>query len=249
MGIFGIFETVKSQILIVEDEKWASDSLQEQLVELLGDSFHTHIVTTVRDAISHLQQYRVDLVFMDIHLADGLSFDIFKTVKVPVPVIFTTAYDNYALEAFKNQGYDYLLKPFELEDLRAALSKVDFVFSKVDAPLAYKTRFLVKFGNRLKTVAVQDIAFFMADDKILFGYTFEGDQVVIDDTLSSLMPKLSPDVFFQINRKFIVNINALQEMIKITRGRIKLQLSAQPKDIEITVSEDRSTDFQNWLNA
>lgn len=186
---------------------------------------------------------------MDVHLADGLSFDIFKKIKVDVPVIFSTAYDNYALEAFKNQGYAYLLKPFELEDLQAALSKVDFVFTNAEEPVSYRSRFLVKFGNKMKTVAVHDIAFFMAEDKILFGYTFECDQVVIDETLTSLMPRLSPDIFFQISRKFIVNINAIQEMVKVARGRIRLNMASQPKDVEIIVSEDRSTDFQNWLDS
>jgi two-component system response regulator LytT len=247
MGIFGNFAFV--QILIVEDEKWAFESLSEQLTELFGNRIIIEGVTSVRDATQHLHKHKVDLVFMDIHLADGLSFDIFKKAKVEVPVIFTTAYDNYALEAFKNQGYAYLLKPFELEDLQAALAKVDFVFAKAEEPVNYKSRFLVKFGHKMKTIAVQNIAFFMADDKILFGYTFEGDQVVIDDTLSSLMPKLTPESFFQINRKFIININAIQEMVKIARGRIKLNMAAQPKDLEIVVSEDRSTDFQNWLNS
>ena len=249
MGIFGNFAFVQIQILIVEDEKWAFESLTEQLTELFGSRIIIEGVTSVRVATQYLDKHRVDLVFMDIHLADGLSFDIFKKTKVKVPVIFTTAYDNYALEAFKNQCYAYFLKPFELEDLQAALSKVDFVFTKAQVPVSYKSRFLVKFGNKMKTVVVQDIAFFMADDKILFGYTFQGDQVVIDDTLSSLIPKLTPDSFFQINRKFIININAIQEMVKITRGRIKLNMTVQPKDLEIVVSEDRSTDFQNWLNA
>ncbi len=249
MGIFGNFAFVQIQILIVEDEKWAFESLSEQLTELFGNRIIIEGVTSVRDATQYLHKHNVDLVFMDIHLADGLSFDIFKKTKVEVPVIFTTAYDNYALEAFKNQGYAYLLKPFELEDLQAALAKVDFVFAKAEEPVNYKSRFLVKFGNKMKTVVVQDIAFFMADDKILFGYTFKGDQVVIDDTLSSLMPKLTPENFFQINRKFIININAIQEMMKVARGRIKLNMSAQPKDLEIVVSEDRSTDFQNWLNS
>ena len=249
MGIFGNFAFVQIQILIVEDEKWAFESLTEQLNELFGARIAIDGVTSVCDATQYLQKHKVDLVFMDIHLADGLSFDIFKKTKVEVPVIFTTAYDNYAFEAFKNQGYAYLLKPFELEDLQAALSKIDFVFAKAEEPVTYKSRFLVKFGNKMKTIVVQDVAFFMADDKILFGYTLEGDQVVIDDTLSSLMPKLSPQNFFQINRKFIININAIQEMVKIARGRIRLHMNAQPNDLEIVVSEDRSTDFQNWLNA
>ena len=136
-----------------------------------------------------------------------------------------------------------------MEDLQAALSKVDFVFAKAEEPTMYKSLFLVRFGNKMKTVAVQDIAFFIADDKILFVYTFDGDKVVIDDTLSSLMPKLLPDTFFQINRKFIVYINAIQEMVKINRGRIRLNMTSLPKDLEIIVSEDCSADFQHWLNA
>lgn len=242
---------MQRKILIVEDERWAYESLSEQLYELLANSISIDFVSTVREAVSYLSKHKPDLVFMDVHLGDGLSFDIFQEVKADFPVIFTTAYDQYALKAFAHRGYDYLLKPFELEDLKTALEKVAFVFQKPKETKGYKSRFLVKFGSKMKSIAIEEIAYFMADDKILFATAFNGEQFVIDETVSSLMPKLSPNNYFQVNRKFIVHIKAISEMHKISRNRIKLKFNPalNPQDIEVIVSEDRSIAFQDWLNS
>lgn len=241
---------MQKQILIVEDEQWASESLSEQLLELLGENISLNFARTVRDAVSFLTKRQPDLAFMDVHLGDGISFDIFQEVKADFPVIFTTAYDEYALKAFQHNGYAYLLKPFETEDLKKALDKVDFIFGKEKTETkSYKSRFLVKYGNKMKSIPVEEIAYFMAEDKILFGYTFSGDTFIVDETISSLMPKLSPGNYFQINRKFIIHINAIDEMMKTTRNRVKLKLVPHILDTDIIVSEDRSTAFQEWLNT
>src|SRR5690606_3007360 len=134
---------MKTHILIVEDEQWALESLSDQLNELLGKDLVLSFASTVRDAIKLISKNTYDLVFMDVHLGDGLSFDIFQEVKTDFPVIFTTAYDQYALKAFEHRGYDYLLKPFELEDLKKALEKVSFIFQKAEESKRYKSRFLV----------------------------------------------------------------------------------------------------------
>lgn len=241
---------MQKQILIVEDEQWASESLSEQLLELLGENISLNFARTVRDAVSFLTKRQPDLAFMDVHLGDGISFDIFQEVKADFPVIFTTAYDEYALKAFQHNGYAYLLKPFETEDLKKALDKVDFIFGKEKTETkSYKSRFLVKYGNKMKSIPVEEIAYFMAEDKILFGYTFSADTFIVDETISSLMPKLSPGNYFQINRKFIIHINAIDEMMKTTRNRVKLKLVPHILDTDIIVSEDRSTAFQEWLNT
>ncbi|QQT25521.1 LytR/AlgR family response regulator transcription factor [Sphingobacterium spiritivorum] len=237
------------RVLIVEDESWASESLLEMLTELWNDEYTAVVKSTVRDVISWLSKNETDLIFMDIHLGDGLSFDIFNHIKIQTPVIFTTAFDEYALEAFRNQGYAYLLKPFELPELKEALSKVESLLPREEIIPHYKNRFLVRYGIRLKSVPVEDIAYFMADDKLLYGFSVQGDRFIVDDALSKLAPRLDPEFFFQINRKFIIHIQSIGEMLKMSRNRIKLQLHPQIlENLEIIVSEEKSHDFQLWLD-
>lgn len=238
---------MQTQILIVEDEDWAVENLSEQLVELLGDTIRLHITRTVRETVSFLKANVVDLVFMDIHLGDGMSFDVFKEVNITLPIIFTTAFDQYALEAFKHRGYAYILKPFQLSDLKGGLERVNFVFDKQDV-MPYKARFLVRYGNKLKSIPTTEIAYFMADDKLVFANTFSGDSYVIDETIGTLTGRLAPETYFQINRKFIVHVSAIADMSKISRNRIKLKLSPPCKE-EVIVSEERSVAFQQWLNV
>lgn len=237
------------KILIVEDENWASESLLEKLNQLISAKFESTIKTTVRDATDWLLKNEVDLIFMDVQLGDGLSFDIFDQVKIQVPVIFTTAFEDYALKAFQHQGYAYLLKPYDEEELEEALHKVTPLFAQQAEEIKYKSRFLVRYGLRLKSIAAVDIAYFMADDKLLYGYTKEGDQFIVEDTIIGLVSRLDPQFFFQINRKFIIHIDAIVDMLKVGRNRIRLQLQPNlPTGVEVIVSEDKSSDFQLWLD-
>jgi len=238
-----------TQILIVEDEDWAVDSLSEMLSEIWNEDFTIEVLSTVREAIDWLTKHKADLIFMDVHLGDGLSFDIFDSIKVKTPIIFTTAYEEYALQAFQNNGYAYLLKPFELEELRIAVNKVQSLIPKHGQSSSYKNRFLVKYGIRLKSIRVEDIAYFMADDKLLYGFSMQGEKFIVDETITKLIPKLNPTFFFQINRKFIVHIQAIVEMVKISRNRIRLQLQPQLlEDVEVIVTEEKSNEFQLWLD-
>lgn len=234
------------QILIVEDEDWAWESLQDMLGQLLPTAMPILTrLTTVGEATRWLEKNKVDLIFMDIHLADGISLEIFKQVPVKAPVIFTTAYDNYALEAFRNQGYAYLLKPIDINDLDNALEKVRSLLPH-QLP-AYKNRFLVKYGIHLKSLPVADIAYFMAEDKTLYAVEQDGNQYIIEESLMSLSAKLDPELFFQINRKFVIQVSAIRSMLKISRGRIKLELYPAAA-VEVIVSEERSQSFQLWLD-
>lgn len=237
------------KILIVEDENWASESLLEKLDQLIAIKFQSTIITTVREATDWLLKNEVDLIFMDVQLGDGLSFEIFDQVKVQVPVIFTTAFEDYALKAFQNQGYAYLLKPYDNDELQQALDKIAPFIVQETKEIQYKTRFLVRYGMRLKSIPTTEIAYFMAEDKILYGYTKEGDQFIVDDTITGLVSRLDPKFFFQVNRKFIIHIDAIIDMLKVARNRIRLQLQpALPAGIEVIVSEDKSSDFQMWLD-
>lgn len=233
------------QILVVEDEEWAWNRLRDMLAtSLLAENPNLVRLDTIRDAVEWLRKNKPDLIFMDIHLADGISLEVFKQVPVSAPVIFTTAYDDYALDAFQNQGYAYLLKPFDAEDLERAIAKVRKLLPS-DEP-RYKNRFLVKYGIHLKSLPVSDIAYFMAEDKILFVIEKSGGRYIMEDTLMGIAAKLDPTFFFQVNRKFMVHIDAIVSMVKISRGRVKIKLLPE-NDTDVIVSQERSILFQEWL--
>ncbi|AOM78910.1 LytR/AlgR family response regulator transcription factor [Pedobacter steynii] len=247
------------RVLIIEDEELAADTLHKMLLQLNPKIEVLAILGTVESAVSWLSKNTADLLFMDIHLGDGESFQIFQQVPVNSPVIFTTAYDQYTLKAFKNQGIDYLLKPFDEEDVAAALAKLDRIrkFTELDIPqispkseeTRIRNRFMVKLGKLIKTVQSDDVAYFMADDKYLFLVTNDKQNYIIEETIGSLEPQLDTSDFFRINRKFIININAIREMYKLSRNRVRVVLEPAPVEgLEVVVSEERAEAFKNWLN-
>ncbi|MDR6784301.1 two-component system response regulator LytT [Pedobacter africanus] len=249
------------KVLIVEDEELAADTLRNILMDINPNIQVLTILGTVEAAVAWLSKHTADLLFMDIHLGDGESFQIFQQVQVNSPVIFTTAYDQYTLKAFKNQGIDYLLKPFDEDDVRAALNKLNSIrkateivlpqITTIEAqPGKLRNRFMVKMGKLIKTVQSEEVAYFMADDKYLFLVTKDNQNYIIEETLSSLEPQLDPAVFFRINRKFIINIKAIKEMYKLSRNRVRIVLQPSPAaGVEAVVSEERAEDFKNWLDA
>ena len=247
-------------VLIIEDEELAATTLQNMLVQINPNIQILAILGTVEAAVSWLSSNNADLLFMDIHLGDGESFQIFQQVSISSPVIFTTAYDQYTLKAFKNQGIDYLLKPFDEEDVSAALQKLNNIRKPGTAPMKFvpeapptspariRNRFMVKAGTLLKTIPSDEVAYFMAEDKYLYLVTRQGQQYIIEETIGSLEPKLDPVDFFRINRKFIININSIKEMYKRSRNRVRIILSPLPQDEDVVVSEERAEAFKNWLN-
>lgn len=248
------------RVLIIEDEELAADTLQKILMDINPNIQILAILGTVEAAINWLSKNTADLLFMDIHLGDGESFEIFQQVNVESPVIFTTAYDQYTLKAFKNQGIDYLLKPFDEDDVRMALAKLNTIRKASEMPLQnilipipqtekLRNRFMVKMGQLIKTVQSEDVAYFMADDKYLFLITKDQQNYIIEETISSLEPQLNPADFFRVNRKFIININAIKEMYKLSRNRVRVVLTPTPAEgIEVIVSEERAEAFKDWLN-
>ena len=249
------------RVLIIEDEELAADTLEKMLMHINPNIQVLTILGTVEAAVNWLTKNTADLLFMDIHLGDGESFEIFQQIVVDSPVIFTTAYDQYTLKAFKNQGIDYLLKPFDEDDVRAALAKLNTIRKASEIPLQqvlYKSetptgklrnRFMVKMGQLIKTVQAEDVAYFMAEDKYLFLITKDKQNYIIEETISSLEPQLDQFVFFRINRNFIINISAIKEMYKLSRNRVRIVLIPAPADgIEVIVSEERAEAFKNWLD-
>jgi two-component system, LytTR family, response regulator LytT len=248
-------------VLIVEDEKITADALEEMLRGVAPDCRVVAKLGSVSQTVQWLLTHSVDLIFLDIQLSDGVCFSVFEQVRVQTPVIFTTAYDQYALKAFQLNSVSYLLKPYGEKDLRNALSKFqamrqsfipDFqlLISFLQEPRdIYKKRFLVQAGLKFLSVATDQIAYVYSLEKSTFLCMFSGKSYSVDYTLDNLEQQLPPDVFFRINRKFILNIHSIVKMTSYSRSRLKIELQpALPQTLEAIVSIDRSQAFRHWLN-
>ncbi len=248
-------------VIIIEDEKPAARRLSRLLADQ-GVEVST-MLHSVDESIEWFQNHpHPDLIFLDIQLSDGLSFEIFDTVEVKSAVIFTTAFDEYALQAFKLNSIDYLLKPIDDEDLEKAVKKyrnfkpenqkisVDFNDIKkllVD-PLdrEYKKRFTVKVGQHLKIVNADDVECFYSENKGTYAATSDGRNYLLDTTLEQLEEELSPKVFFRVSRKFHVNVSHINDIISYTNSRLQIKMNRFDEQ-EIIVSRERVKDFKLWL--
>ncbi|QTN38072.1 response regulator transcription factor [Cryomorphaceae bacterium] len=245
--------------LIVEDEPLAAEKLQQAIKSLRPDWVALAPVESVRAAAEALREHKPDLLFLDIHLSDGLSFQLFDQVEVVCPIIFTTAFDQYALRAFKLNSIDYLLKPIGEGELKRALDKRDrwtqpsdgqLDWNKVERDLKpeYRDRFLVSTGERVKSLPAEEISFFFAQGKHSFITDKQGREYLIDQPLTQLIEQLDPKQFFQINRKFIICFRCIEEMIPYSKGRLKL-VTAPPTPEDAVVSVDKSARFKAWLDG
>ena len=241
--------------LVIEDEPLAAEKLVRNVQRKYPDWEHLNTTGTVREAVQALLHTQPDFLFLDIHLSDGISFQIFDQVEVRCPVIFTTAYDQYALRAFKVNSIDYLLKPIVDSDLDRALQKLQNRrgapqkdWKKLEAEMRphYKDRFLVSTGERIRSLQQDDIAYFFAQGKHAFITDASANQYLIDQTLTSLAEQLDPRIFFQINRQFIIHINHINEMIPYSKGRLKLIMNP-PTPEDAIVSVDKSPRFKSWV--
>jgi two-component system response regulator LytT len=245
--------------IIIEDEKPAARMLQRKLEKLnIPVQVMLH---SVREAIEWFQQNsHPDLIFLDIQLSDGLSFEIFEKVSIQSPIIFTTAYDEYALRAFKLNSIDYLLKPIDEDDLEVAVEKyrktispkpaIDMqmirqLFTSSQAP-EYKKRFSVKVGDHIKIIPIEEVELFYSEFKGTFIHTFEGRTFLLDTTLESLEKELDPTQFFRISRKYIISHTALKDIVVYSNSRLKLTLKSYNKE-EVIVSRERVGVFKEWL--
>lgn len=249
------------KILIIEDENAAARRLEKLLNEVAPDAVVLQRLDSVETAVLWLQGNPApDLILLDIHLADGSSFEIFDHVTVTCPIIFTTAYDEFALQAFKVNAVDYLLKPIKTNELAAALDKYKRVFKAVAPDYSalletlrkqegpgYLRRMLIRFGNSIKLVDMADAAYFYTKDKITFLVTRStGKRFPVDYPLDKLEGMLDPVAFFRINRQFIINVAAIKEMHPYSKSRVKVELEP-PTELETIVSTERSTEFKRWL--
>jgi DNA-binding LytR/AlgR family response regulator len=247
------------KILIIEDEKPAVRRLTALIAKELPDAQVMESLDTVTAAIDWFSNNpEPDLIFLDIQLADGISFEIFEKVKVTAPIIFCTAFDQYAIKAFKLNSIDYLLKPIDPEELAHAIAK--FKLGKKEPQISleqirsliqpaaktFKTRFLVKLGERIQTVDVQDIAFFFSEDKATLLQTRQGKKYIVDYILDEIEDMVAPEQFFRINRKYISSIAAIKDVFTYSNSRLKVHLENCP-DNDILISRERMGAFKSWL--
>ncbi|MFV7236372.1 LytR/AlgR family response regulator transcription factor [Flavobacterium sp. ZB4R12] len=247
--------------IIIEDEKPAARLLQRKLEKLniqVGVMLHS-----VEESIAWFSKNEhPDLIFLDIQLSDGLSFEIFEKVAVKSAIIFTTAYDEYALRAFKLNSIDYLLKPIDEDDLEVAVLKfkarlpkqetLQLDFEQIKKMLTnpfeknYKKRFTVKIGQHLKVISIDEIECFFSENKGIYIHTFDNRNYLIECTLEVLEQELDPVDFFRISRKFIIPLKAIKEIVLYSNSRLKVILPSY-KDDEVIVSREKVSDFKNWI--
>jgi two-component system, LytTR family, response regulator LytT len=249
------------KVIIVEDEKLAADRLRLLLHEYDPDVKVEACIDSVADTIQYLKtKPHPDVMLMDIHLSDGHSFEILQKYPYQKPVIFTTAYDEYALEAFKMLSIDYILKPITQEALGAALNKYKQLaatfsgnhYNKLSPEFIsqpFKKRFLGKIGQRLFFINTETIACFEADNKIVYLTDQEGHRYLIDATMEKLETQIDPQQFFRISRSFIVHINAIEQVKPYFNNRLRIFLKGTLPETEIVVSRERVADFKNWANS
>ncbi len=249
------------KIVIIEDEQPARD----RLAELIREVFPGAMIVAQHDSVDGAAKWfslnKVpDLVFLDVQLADGTAFDLLKVSNINCPIIFTTAYRKYALDAFKTNSIDYLLKPIKKEDLVAAFKKLnDFrqvlgpqeiaaIQNVVPAQAVLKKRFIIRFGEHIKTLAAEDISYCISENKNTYARTFDGSKFPMDHNLDALEKMLDPQQFFRINRQFLINLKAIDEMKTYSKARVIVTLNPPVKDAPV-VSSERAADFKLWLGG
>lgn len=249
------------KVIIVEDEKYARENLERLLLELAPDTEVLAKMDTVSKTVDWLQNNSADLLFLDIHLADDISFAIFDQVEVKTPVIFTTAYDQYALKAFKVNSIDYLLKPIEKEELAIALEKYKNLqkapaidFQQLQAVLnekqtkIYQQRFLVQRRDKLMSVKIEEIAYFEGEDRYVYLIKKDGSRFIVDYKLADLELQLDPTQFYRLNRSFIAHFDAIDRIVSMSKSRVKVHLKPEASR-DIVVSTENTRSFKLWLNG
>jgi len=248
------------KIIIIEDELPAARRLRRMVLELFPNAHILAEIDSVEDAVDWLNnEEKADLLLMDIQLADGLSFEIFEQCTVETPVIFTTAFDEYTLKAFKTNSIDYLLKPVNSGELKTAIDKfqklqmpsnpslgmIQKVWESLQKP-NYKERFMVKSGQQFTFVKTEDIVWIASEDGLLFITNKEGKKFFIEGTLEKVLEQLNPKAFFQISRNRIVQIDAIQKVIPISNSRLKLEMLVKDNE-DIYISRARVGAFKEWI--
>lgn len=251
------------RVLIIEDEVMAAERMQEMIRDVIPDVELLGILDSISSAARWFEENEApDLAFFDIQLADGLSFEIFEQAEVSCPVIFTTAFDEYALKAFKVNSIDYLLKPIDEDELKSAVDKyrnihktprpglpdpqnIDHIFKFLTRK--YKSRFVIRVGEHIRTIPVEEILCFYSMAKASYIQTSDDRHFVLDQALEHIELLIDPEQFFRVNRKFIIALDAIKDIISYSNSRLKLRLKL-PTEEEIIVSREKVKDFKKWLD-
>lgn len=249
------------KILIIEDEKPAANRLIKLLQPHFPESELEGNLDTVSRAIKWFAENSApDLIFCDIQLADGISFEIFDQVRLSTPVIFTTAFDQYAIKAFQVNAIDYLLKPIDPDELAKAVAKFKSRQLKPNLDLevlkgllqpekkSFKSRFLVRFGEKIQSISIEEVAFFFSEERVTFLQTKEAKKYVLDSTLEQVEAAVDPAVFFRINRKYLCRVDSVEEVLTYSNSRLKIKLK-NSGDHDILISREKVSEFKAWLDS
>jgi two-component system, LytTR family, response regulator LytT len=253
------------KIAIIEDEEMAVQQLKSGLTETVGAADFVAVIDTVEEAVAWLRtRPAVDVIFLDIHLADGSCFSIFQQCKMDIPVIFTTAYDQYAMQAFEVNSIDYLLKPVRNERLQQAMEKfrrlnnsnqvviteqqLQHITREITKAANYKRNFLIPYKDRLIPVQADDFAWFEIKGGVVRGITFDKKLFLLEESLDELAETLSPETFYRANRQFLVSRKAIKEIEYYYNGRFCLHLLPNP-DEPVLISKARAGKFRDWMGG
>lgn len=247
-------------VLIIEDENLASSKLESMLKSIEPKINILAKLESVLDTINWLSEHeQPDLIFMDIQLDDGICFEIFDSIHVDTPIIFTTAYDSFAIKAFQVNSVDYLLKPIEAEKLEKALGKFKTIFDKrnfqheklnllIDQMVNnYKTRFFVKIGNHFHSISVTEIQCFFVQERAVFIRTVGGKKYDLDYSLDQLQKLVDPNTFFRINRNYLIHIDSIQDIYSYSSNRLGVNLKMMDH-LHMIVSREKVSEFKKWLD-
>lgn len=254
------------EILIIEDEENAASQLSGMLLEYYPEASFAPVIDNISDAKAYLSSKpAIDLIFLDINLSDGISFEIFKDVKIDVPVIFTTAYDHYAVQAFELNSIDYLLKPIRKEKLFAALEKfrrlnnrkpilpssmaIEKIAVLLQAQMSYKQNFLIPYNNRLVPLNVNDISWFELCNGLVKAVTSNHITHILEEkSLDELAELLDPRMFYRANRQYLISRKAIKDVHYYFNGRLQVNIVPEPEE-KVVVSKAKAMHFKNWLKA
>lgn len=248
------------KVLIIEDERPNADRLERLIKSVRPNAQIVDVLECICESIEWFESHEMpDVVMMDIRLSDGLSFEIFEKTTISCPIIFTTAYDEYAVKAFKYNSIDYLLKPVELDELERAFQKLESTSSAPEPaslanllnyfqPKDFRTRFLLPYRDGYKNLQINDISYFYSKLKITRAKLHNGSEEIIPLTMEELEEQLNPKDFFRANRQFIIHVDAIEQIHNYFNGKLKVDLKRAPEDMELIVSREKASLLKAWLD-
>jgi DNA-binding LytR/AlgR family response regulator len=243
------------KIIIIEDEILIAERLKKMIESIEPEMKVIEVIDSVKEAISYLSDSIPDLIFLDINLSDDYCFKIFEEVNVTCPVIFVTAYSEYAIKAFEINSIDYLLKPISIPSLKKSIDKYkslttfpNYTKMMIDMESRYRNRFLVKLNNQLKSISIDNIAYFFSEDKLTFACLNDGKKLPLDFSLKKIEEEINPNNFFRINKKYLISLNSIDEMYYVSKSKIKLQLKPTVEKEIIFVAIEKIGTFKVWLS-